>query len=149
MYLRNSASQPVNAPTEALNTARMLTKKELENLEQIMTASGLQPKTPPGETPKFDFAAAEQDPAVVKAVEDYLCLLMNQDNFNVQAAESFLNGNQEILEGLPGLKSQLQQAVETKIWQSCRDAITAAFEPAMTTLISFSTRTSEMQLRRL
>ncbi len=135
MYLRNSAGQPVNAPTEALNTARMFDQKGArENLEQIMTASGLQPKTPPGETPKFDFAAGEQDPAVVKAVEDYLLFnMMDQDNFNVQAAESFLNGNQEILEGLPGLKSRLQQAVETRDMAKLReDAITAAFEPAMT-----------------
>lgn len=135
MYLRNSAGQPVNAPTEALNTARMFDQKGArENLEQIMTASGLQPKTPPGETPKFDFSAGEQDPAVVKAVEDYILFnMMDQDNFNVAAAESFLNGNQEILEGLPGLKSRLAQAVETRDMGKLReDAITAAFEPAMT-----------------
>lgn len=127
MFMRNSAGQDVFKPTEVLNTARLFDQKGArENLDDILEASRILDN---GNV----MAPGDVDPEVMKAVEEYLLFNMVSDNnFDIQAAQQFLNGNREILDSLPGLKSRLESAVEAgNVGQLRQESIKAAYEPAM------------------
>lgn len=131
MYLQNSAGQRRVKPGEALTSAQLFrVEGARESLDDILMATSVDPET---------LLEGGQDPAVIKALEDYLSFSLVDDGaFNVESARKMLVDNELLLDRLPAFRDKLRNVVELNDTSALKiSEINGAFEPAKAMATTF------------